>query len=188
VSGPEAKWDRIYKARNADNLSRVDEALLRVRELIPKDGVALDVAGGDGRNAVWLAKNGLDVTLIDVSSEALKRALEMAERSGVVLDVEKTDLEVTDPKQGPWDLVIIFNYCEKRLYKKISGILKPGGIVVITQATVKNLERHSSPSPRFLLGDGELTELLPELTVLLRDTGWRANGRHEVTYVAKRPN
>ena len=114
MSGPEAKWDRIYKARNADNLSRVDEALLRVRELIPKDGVALDVAGGDGRNAVWLAKNGLDVTLIDVSSEALKRALEMAERSGVVLDVEKTDLEVTDPKQGPWDLVIIFNYWIKQ--------------------------------------------------------------------------
>lgn len=187
MSKAESKWDKIYGAREPNRKSRVDESLLKVRDHLPKKGAALDIAGGDGRNSVWLAKNGFDVTLIDVSSEALKLASELASLSGVSIETVKRDLELTEPTEGPWDLIIIFNYCEKALYKKVGGLLRPGGVLVVSQATIKNLERNPSPSSRFLIHDDELTALLPDLELLYRDASWRKNGRHEITHVAKKP-
>ena len=188
MGGAEAKWDKIYASRDKKNQGSVNEGLLAVSELLPFNGRALDLAGGSGRNAVWLAKRGLDVTLLDVSSEGLKQASQNAIGLGLNLKLSKINLEEDSPPVGPWDLIIVVNYCQTELYKTINELLSPGGVVAVVQATVKNLERHSSPSERFLLDEKEIGGLFEDLNVIHHESGWRNNGRHEVTIVARSPD
>ena len=73
------KWDAKYAA--AEEIPREPSAVLRsLEKLLPRCGRALDVAGGAGRNAIWLAKRGLDVTIADVSPRGLALACERAKQ------------------------------------------------------------------------------------------------------------
>jgi tellurite methyltransferase len=185
VGGSEAKWDKIY-ANRENNSFDVDESLLAIGHLFPSHGKALDLAGGTGRNALWLCKLGFSTTLLDVSTEALNIAETEATARGLKLQLLKTDLEKKPPPIGPWDLITIVNYCQTPLYKNVGELLRPGGVIAVVQATTKNLERHKSPSSRFLLKNNELEKLFGGLTVLHNESGWRDNGRHEITFVAQR--
>jgi hypothetical protein len=73
------------------------------------------------------------------------------------------------------------------LFGVMHDALAPGGRVVIVHPTQTNLERHASPSARFLLGDEEL-QRIPGLETLHRREGWTPEGRHLLTLVAQRPN
>jgi 2-polyprenyl-3-methyl-5-hydroxy-6-metoxy-1,4-benzoquinol methylase len=61
------KWDARY-AQPAAAPRDPEPFLLELDHLLPRSGRALDVAGGAGRNAIWLARRGLDVTLVDISA------------------------------------------------------------------------------------------------------------------------
>lgn len=69
-------------------------------------GTALDVACGEGRNAVWLAARGWDVTGVDFSSVALDRARDMALQRGVTVDFVQADVTDWEPAQR-FDLVLV---------------------------------------------------------------------------------
>src|SRR5947207_444226 len=56
-------------------------------------GRVLDVAGGVGRNAIWLAQRGWDATVLDVSEVGMQRGLAMAEELGVTVKFEQADLQ-----------------------------------------------------------------------------------------------
>jgi tellurite methyltransferase len=156
--------------------------------LLPSAGRALDVAGGGGRNAVWLAQHGLDVTLVDVSDEACRQATDRAAAAGVPLTVRRLDLETDPPPAGPWDLVVFHHYLDRALVRALWTALRPGGLLLVCQPTVRNLERHPRPSRRWLLAEGELAELarrLPDAEVLQLAEGWTDEGRHEARLVAR---
>jgi 2-polyprenyl-3-methyl-5-hydroxy-6-metoxy-1,4-benzoquinol methylase len=135
---------------------------------------------------MWLAQRGLEVTMLDVSSEALKLAGTMARERGLHLNLSKVDLEQNTPPAGPWDLIIVVNYCQRDLYRTIAKTLTPGGVIAVVQATTKNLERHKSPSARFLIEHREIEMLFDDLTTLHNKADWMKNGRHEVTLVVQR--
>ncbi|MFV1962928.1 MAG: class I SAM-dependent methyltransferase, partial [Acidimicrobiia bacterium] len=78
-------------------------------ELLPEPGIALDVAGGTGRNAVWLASQGWNVTIADVSDVALAMATDRAEALHVALRTHLTDLSSDPLPEGPWDLIVLFH-------------------------------------------------------------------------------
>jgi tellurite methyltransferase len=185
VSGAETKWDKIYANRQRKNFE-VDESLLAISPLLPSSGRALDLAGGSGRNALWISEKGLNTTLLDVSNEALSIAGTEANERGLNLQLLKVDLESQAPPNGPWDLITIVNYCQIPLYKTVGKLLSPGGVIAIVQATTKNLDRHKSPSARFLIEHNALEKFFDGLNVLHNESGWRKNGRHEVTFVAQR--
>ena len=81
-------WDARYRAHEP-GLRQPSSSLLAVADLMPLGGRALDVAGGTGRHALWLARRGLDVTLADLSGVALELARREAARAGprVALEV-----------------------------------------------------------------------------------------------------
>ncbi len=100
----------------------------------------------------------------------------------VSVDVE------TDPlPEGPWDLIVTVHYLWRPLFAVFSRMLRPGGILVVLHPTESNLQRHSKPPARFLLGDGELPRLVEDLEMLHYEEGWLAEGRHEVLLMARRP-
>lgn len=153
---------------------------------LPRTGRALDVAGGLGHDARWLAARGLDVTLVDISDVALERAAETARAAGVALRTQRVDLEAEPLPPGPYVLVLCLNFLWRPLFARVAEVLAPGGLFVFAQPTQSNLQRHPHPSARFLLEDGELPRLLQGLEPVSYTEGWTEEGRHEARLVAAR--
>ena len=147
---------------------------------------ALDVAGGPGRNALWLAARGFDVTLVDVSSVALELARNAATAAGVSLTLVETDLESAALPPGPFDLIVAIDYLHRPLFPAFATLLTRGGLLVYAQPTRRNLERNPHPGARFLLDDGELPGLVPALEVVRYVERW-FDDRHEARLIARRP-
>jgi tellurite methyltransferase len=155
--------------------------------LLPARGRALDVAGGAGRHALWLAARGLEVTLADVSDVALALAAERARRAGVPLTTVHADLEAGPLPAGPWDVVLCAYFLHRPLLAVLPAALAPGGLLAVAHATRTNLLRHPRPGPLHVLEDGELPSLVAGLEVLSYEEGWLESGRHEARLVARRP-
>jgi SAM-dependent methyltransferase len=155
-------------------------------DLLPNAAVALDVAGGTGRNALWLAAHGWDVTVADVSDVALSFATERATALDLPLRTELIDLSVSPLPSGPWDLVMLFHYLDKDLFPQIEAILAPGGVLVGTLATRANLERHERPPLPYLLEEGELPSLMGNLELVTYDEGWQ-NDHCDARFITRRP-
>lgn len=181
------KWNDRY-SRRATRLSLDESAefLVSLVEQLPPNGRALDVAGGTGRNAIWLAQRGLDVTLADISHVALRLAAEYA----AVADVEIDHLEIdfhTDPfPAGPWDVIVQLNYLERSLFAPLIESLAPGGMFIYTQPTLTNLHRNDRPPRDFLITPGELPSLIDGLTIDYHEECWWPSGVHESRLVARR--
>jgi tellurite methyltransferase len=179
------KWDAKYAA--ADEAPREPSAVLRsLAELIPGSGRALDVAGGAGRNAIWLAQRGWNVTIADVSPRGLELAAARGAAMGASVTGLQTDLEEAMFPNGPWDLILSVCYLWRPLYQVYPQVLSPGGLLVIIQPTKKNLERHAKPPAGFLLNDGELPSLVSRLEIMHYAEGWQADGRHDAVVVARK--
>lgn len=153
------RWNRKYQQARA-GAGEPSAALVELSRWLPRRGQALDVAGGAGANAVWLARRGLEVTVVDVSEVGLALARTHAQREGVALATVRADLEVEPLPAGPWALVVCCCYLQRDLIPRIVEALEPGGRLVWIHPTVKNLERHASPGARFLLQPGEATALV----------------------------
>lgn len=178
------KWDAKYA--DPQFAPREPSAVLVSLEgFLPKRGRAIDVAGGAGRNAIWLAQRGLDVTIADVSAVGLELAGRRAAEAGVTIRTLCTDLEQQPFPPGPWDLILSVRYLQRPLFKIYPQVLAPGGTLVVIQPTKTNLERHPKPPPEFLLDDGELPGLIFGLKVVHFEEGWLADDRHDAVVVAR---
>ncbi|HEX8434590.1 class I SAM-dependent methyltransferase [Archangium sp.] len=176
------RWNARYQGQvEAREPSRFLQSL---EARLPRTGRALEVAGGPGHDALWLARRGLDVTLVDISDVALERAAESAREAGVALRCQRLDVEREPLPPGPFEVVLCLNYLWRPLFAVIPQVLAPGGLLVFAQPTQSNLQRHAHPSARFLLEDGELPRLVQGLERLSYTEGWTQEGRHEARLVA----
>jgi 2-polyprenyl-3-methyl-5-hydroxy-6-metoxy-1,4-benzoquinol methylase len=99
-------------------------------------GKVLCLAEGEGRNAVFLASNGCEVTCIDFSEMALAKARDLAKKKGCTIECICADLSDVDFGNAQWDgIVMIFGHLPPLLRAKVHGAffkaLKPGGKVLI---------------------------------------------------------
>jgi tellurite methyltransferase len=179
------KWDRKYCS--ADPYGTESSRLLADQQhWLPTTGRALDLAGGSGRHALWLAHRGLDVTLTDISAQGLQIARQRAEAAGLQIGCVDIDLEEDPFPSGPWDVVVSCLYLYRPLFRSIQHQLATGGVLVVIQPTRKNLERHTRPPERFLLKENELRQLAHGLTILHYEESWSVEGRHDAVMVAQR--
>jgi SAM-dependent methyltransferase len=158
--------------------------LTRNMGLLPHSGRALDIAGGTGRNALWLAARGWEVTVVDVSDVALKLAADRAKELDLPLSTTLCDLSTKPLPGGPWDLVMVFHYLDREFLPGIKSILKPGGVLIGALATATNLECNDRPPLPYLLDDAELPSLLGGLEMLEYEESW-LDDRHDARFVAR---
>ncbi len=186
-----ARWNRRWV--DTDPLAGTPSPVVCaiVEGLTIPAGPVLDLAGGPGRNAVWLAERGHAVTLVDVSEVALSLANRRARAHDVSLTTAVADLQAAPFPTGPWALVLVSFYLQRSLFSAAARELAEGGLLVLVHPTVDNLLRHAKPSRRFLLQPGEARALAEAagLTVVVDDEGWVGDddeARHLARLVARR--
>ncbi|WP_030435469.1 class I SAM-dependent methyltransferase [Actinoplanes subtropicus] len=131
----EHAWDARYQESHRIWSGNPNVALVaEVAGLKP--GRALDLGCGEGADAVWLARQGWQVTAADISGVALERAAEHAAEAGVTVDWQRHDLEQTFPA-GEFDLVSaqFLHFWEEfdreKILRRAAGAVAPGGILLI---------------------------------------------------------
>lgn len=136
-------WDELYAADGPVwSLEPNRFVAEQVGELTP--GRALDLAGGEGRNAIWLARRGWNVELVEFSQVALDTARDRAEQAGVRITLTEADLTST-PVLEPADLVLLA-YLQlprepsTRTTKDAAAAVAAGGTLLIVAHARRNLE------------------------------------------------
>jgi len=158
-----------------------------IAPFLPASGRAIDLAGGGGRHALWLASQGLETTLADISTKALAIAAERAAQMNRPLVTIEIDLETQPVPNPPWDVILTCLFLRRELIQTIHQSLAPGGVYIMIQPTAANLERHAKPPRDFLLNDEEGPTLLhDQMEILTYQEGWLADGRHDCLLVARK--
>ncbi|MBY0471692.1 methyltransferase domain-containing protein [bacterium] len=162
------RWDALYRRRNYV-YGREPAAFLKENiHLIPA-GRALDVASGEGRNAVFLAKKGFVVDAIDISEEALKKARRLAKENHVTIKTIAADLNQYPLKTDYYEAIVVINFLDRKMIPLLKKALKRGGHIIFESYTI---EQTQNPGGQALLrGDllshEELKNLFKEYKVLL---------------------
>src|SRR5262249_5832235 len=125
------RWNRILTAENPTFSVKPNEFLVEMAKG-RKPGTALDVGMGQGRNAIWLAQQGWDVTGFDPAEKAVALAQETARKLGVHFKAEVKGMEDFDFGERRWDMIVL-SYVGVRadMANVFQRALKPGGVLVI---------------------------------------------------------
>jgi SAM-dependent methyltransferase len=110
-----------------------------VKDLTP--GVALDVCMGEGRNSIFLASRGWNVTGFDVSDVAVMNARAKAEKAGVNLTAIRSGYQEFDFGHEKWDLILMtyayFPIREAVYVNRLIGSVRPGGLLAFQHGVLK---------------------------------------------------
>jgi hypothetical protein len=109
------RWNEKYTLGD-HAASEPSQLLTNLDVFLPKSGRAIDVGGGAGRHAVWLARRGLDALVADVSEVALQLAEARATEAGVSIATQRIDFEADPFPPGPWDLIVSVHFLWRPLF------------------------------------------------------------------------
>ncbi len=180
-------WDKTYARKGYVFGKEPASFLVKQLPLLPK-GAALDIAMGEGRNAVFLAKKGFLVDGVDISSVAIRKAEELAAESGVKLRAKVADLRKYRISPRHYDVILNFYYLQRSLVPGIKEGLKSGGVVVFETHTVDHLKNPGAAgwNRDFLLLPGELKQMFRDYEILHYSES--NDGRNAIaSLVAKKP-
>lgn len=134
--------------------------------LLPRSGRALDAACGDGRNALALARHGLDVDAVDVSDVTIAALRAAAPERAPGVRPRVVDLEHDPLDSEAYDVVVNFNYLQRDLFAALAGALRPGGWLVFETFGPAHLdELGRRVNPAYVLRPNELLQAFGELRV-----------------------
>jgi SAM-dependent methyltransferase len=159
------RWDRRYAAETYAFGTEPNDFLVEVAPLIPA-GRVLCLAEGEGRNAVWLAGQGHEVTAVDASTVGIAKAQALARARGVEIATVTADLSDYTIEPGFWaGIVAIFAHLppalRRAVHRAAAAGLAPGGVFV--------LEAFTPAQTAYGTGGPSQPELLYQLVDLRND-------------------
>ena len=101
-----------------------------VADQFPNSGAALDLAGGIGRHALWLAKRNWQVTVVDISEVAIRKLGQKAQQLDLTLDLLTLDAREYQFKPACFDLIVMFYHLDRDICSRVLLALKPGGFLI----------------------------------------------------------
>ncbi|MBA1147570.1 class I SAM-dependent methyltransferase [Ectothiorhodospiraceae bacterium WFHF3C12] len=132
-------WDERYSDPEYAYGTAPNDFLVQQARLIPA-GPVLCLAEGEGRNAVWLAEHGHDVTAVDASRVGLEKAQRLAATRGTVIETICSDLAEYSIAPGAWAAIVsIFAHVPPDLrratHRQVVAGLQPGGVLILEAYT-----------------------------------------------------
>ncbi len=166
---PPRNWDARYAEPEFAYGKEPNEFLAVVADRIPP-GPVLCLAEGQGRNAVFLAARGHDVTAVDRSAVGLDRAGELATERGVTITAVEADLDSYTMCPDAWSgIVAIFAHLPQplrsRVHRGAAAGLAPGGVFILEAYSPSQLA-HDTGGPKDIALLPSLEELMADLTGL----------------------
>lgn len=169
-------WDERYTSEGMLWGAEPNTVVAEIAATLPV-GTVLDLACGQGRNAVWLAQQGHQVTGIDLSPVAIEQARQLAAEAGVTVDLATGDLTEWDPANRTWDLVLL-SYLQVPpadravAHAKAVAAVAPGGTLLLVAHHRDNLEHGvgGPQAPEVLYTEAELAEDFADLEILRNET------------------
>ena len=131
---------------------------------------ALAVGDGEGRNGVWLAKQGIEVLSVDMSSKGLQKAQKLAKQNNVKIKTKCVDLTKWNWPKNQYDIVILiyvhFNAnIRSEIHRKILDALKAGGLVICEAFNLDQIKFQK----KYNSGGPKTTEMLYSTEILKQD-------------------
>lgn len=120
---------------------------------LPAGGRVLSVADGEGRNSVWLAKQGFSVDAFDIAEVGVAKARAFAAREGVQVNFHVADVDGFAWPTAAYDgvVAIFVQFADPalraRMFERIVHSLKPGGVLILQGYTPKQLEYKTGGPP-----------------------------------------
>jgi SAM-dependent methyltransferase len=172
MSGDEQKasWDLKYE-QGLPSLTEPDPFFVStyetfVEQAFPHAGVALDLAGGLGRHALWLAVRSWQVTVVDLSQVAIGKLSQAALEQRVKLELLVEDASEYNFEPARFDLIVLFYHLDRDLFPKIVSALKPGGLLICKMSLRWKSDGAIATANTNPLDRNELPSLVPELLAL----------------------
>jgi SAM-dependent methyltransferase len=181
-------WDQRYSEPGfAYGTEPNDFLAANAERHLPAGGEILCLAEGEGRNAVFLARLGFQVTGVDSSAVGLDKARRLAAQNGVDLQTVVADLRDFDLGVARWDGIVSI-WCHTppdlraRLHRSVVAALRPGGVLLLEAYTPEQLAYKTGGPPT-----AELTMTLATARTELAgldflDAGERVREVHEGRY------
>jgi SAM-dependent methyltransferase len=165
------EWDQRYATTDLVWGAGPNRFLVAEVEGLPP-GRALDLGCGEGRNAIWLAQRGWQVSGVDFSEVGLDKARSLAVERGVEVTWVRADLLDYQPDHGAFDLVIVM-YIQlpaaqlADVMKRASAALAPGGTLLVVGHDLLNLSQgYGGPqNPEVLFTPADIERDLPGLSI-----------------------
>jgi 2-polyprenyl-3-methyl-5-hydroxy-6-metoxy-1,4-benzoquinol methylase len=135
---------------------------------IPLASKVLDVGMGEGRNAVFLARKGYNITGVDISAVAVRKARRLAGEYGIRINTVVSSMDDFKTSKGQFDAILVFYYVDRKLNKKLVDWLKPGGLLIYESHTKRQKEVPGSEKyeDKYLLNENELLSMFPGMRIL----------------------
>ncbi len=162
-------WDSRYKGAEYAYGTEPNDYLVSQMGLIPKGGRVLCLADGEGRNSVFLAEQGFQVTAVELSHEGIEKAKRLAEQRGVTVTFIEADVNSVEIKMAAWDgIVSIFLHLPRKLrqvlHQRIVSGLAPGGVYIYEAYTIDQLGKGTGgpKEPQVLAAPNEILDDFPQ--------------------------
>ncbi|NTX00089.1 MAG: class I SAM-dependent methyltransferase [Geobacteraceae bacterium] len=154
------KWNARFESQDSYLGERPSPFLAaeieRIKALAPGPD-ALDIACGEGRNSVFLARHGFRVIGVDISDSGLAKGRSRAHATGVGVDFRRVDLD-DGIVEGSYDLILNFNFLLRELIPSEIAALKPGGLLLFDTIMAPEPPLQTR-NPDYLLQPGELNRI-----------------------------
>ena len=183
-------WDLKYE-QGLPSLEKPDPFYVSafdqfVAEQFLNGGTALDLAGGIGRHALWLAKRNWQVTVVDISKVAIRKLEQKAQQLDLTLELLALDINEYPFQSAYFDLIVMFYHFDRDICPRLLSTLKPGGFLICKSSLSWDSYEGAAPASIRPLARSEILTILPGLRVMhhqerpVRDRG-------VVEYVGKKP-
>lgn len=159
------QWEQHYQDKESDELQPPDTLLTNNRKLLT-GGTALDIATGSGRNALFLAECGYQVTAIDRAESAVQLVRTTAKKRGLDINAVTADMLDVDLGTEQFDLIANFYFLERELIPRIKQSLKPCGLVFFETFTSYQIPRDDPRYRKFLIDPNELLTMFSDFFIM----------------------
>jgi 2-polyprenyl-3-methyl-5-hydroxy-6-metoxy-1,4-benzoquinol methylase len=181
MKSDQRRWDKRFGKKEFALGKKPNPFLKKYIHLLPR-GKALDIASGEGKNAVFLAQHGFEVDAVDISEEGLRKARQFAREKGVKINTFAVDLDRFQIEKERYDLIANFYFLKRRLIPRMKKGLKREGRVIFETYILdhRKLGTGGPKQAKYFLKSNELIRFFNNFRILFYREGiFREGGKRK---------